>query len=133
MKDNFGIALPVDLKPKNRHADTALVVGIADYFKIIIQEAILPISSKVTRIVVAAKIAVPLSMGKLQLNNTDPRLNPLVKFNYLASESDLDECDKMGRLIERVARSKSVATFVGSRHRKVFTSSMKWQDFIKKM
>lgn len=64
-----------------------------------------------------------MSKGKLELNNTDPRLNPLVKFNYLASESDLDECVKMGRLIEQVARSKSIATFMGSRHRKVFMSS----------
>lgn len=42
MKDNPGIALPVDLKPKNRHADTPQVVGIADYFKIIFKEQFYP-------------------------------------------------------------------------------------------
>ncbi|XP_015895128.2 protein HOTHEAD isoform X2 [Ziziphus jujuba] len=114
MKDEPGIALLVDSKPKNRQPDTPQVVGITDDFKIIIEAGILPISFNATRMPIAAKLALPASKGRLKLNNTDPRQNPWVKFNYLAKEEDCEECVKLVELLERVARSESIALFLGA-------------------
>ncbi|KAL0003865.1 hypothetical protein SO802_011426 [Lithocarpus litseifolius] len=103
--------------------DTPQVVGIADNFKFIVEAGIVPVSLNATRMTVAAKLAFPASKGKLELNSTDPRENPSVQFNYLAKEKDMDECVKMSQLLERVARSQSIAMFVGVEHKSKLMSS----------
>ncbi|BBG94253.1 Glucose-methanol-choline oxidoreductase family protein, partial [Prunus dulcis] len=113
MKDNPGIALLADSKPKNFPPEPPKVVGIADHFKIIIEAGILPISLNATVMPIAAKLASPESEGKLELNSTDPRENPSVTFNYLAKEKDWARCVKLGQLLERVVRSESIAFFLG--------------------
>ncbi|XP_059445715.1 protein HOTHEAD-like [Corylus avellana] len=130
MKDNPGIALLVDNKPQNRLPDTPQVVGIADDFKIIVEAGIIPVSLNATRMTVAAKVAFPASEGKLELNSSDPRENPSVQFNYLAKEKDLEECVKLSQLLERVARSQSIAMFVGMQHKK--NNLMTSEDELKK-
>ncbi|GLT61109.1 hypothetical protein SLA2020_338380 [Shorea laevis] len=123
MKDNPGIALLVDNKPQKRLPDTPQVVGIADDFKIIVEAGIIPVSLNATIMTVAAKVAFPESEGKLELNSRDPRENPSVQFNYLAKEKDLEECVKLSQLLERVARSQSIAMFVGTEHKNNLMSS----------
>ncbi|KAG6654277.1 hypothetical protein I3843_05G123400 [Carya illinoinensis] len=123
MKDNPGIALLVDDKPQNRLPDTPQVAGIADDFKIILEAGIIPVSLNATRMTVAAKVAFPESKGKLELNGTDPRRNPSVQFNYLAKEKDLQECVKMSKLLERVAGSHSIATFLEEENKDNLMSS----------
>ncbi|XP_021807595.1 protein HOTHEAD-like [Prunus avium] len=113
MKDNPGIALLADSKPKNFPPEPPKVVGIADHFKIIIEAGILPISLNATVMPIAAKLAFPESEGKLELNSTDPRENPSVTFNYLSKEKDWARCVKLGQLLERVVRSESIAFFLG--------------------
>lgn len=113
MKDEPRIALLADSKPQNRQPDAPQVVGITDDFKIIIQALILPTSFNATIIPISTKLAFPASKGKLELINTDPRQNPSVKFNYLAEEKDCEGCVKMAQLLERVARSESIALFLG--------------------
>ncbi|KAF8378458.1 hypothetical protein HHK36_029798 [Tetracentron sinense] len=54
--------------------------------------------------------------GKLQLNSTDPRENPSVRFNYLAEERDSNKCVKMVRLIDQVSQSKPISLFLGTQH-----------------
>lgn len=113
MKDEPCIALFADSKPQKRQPDAPQVTGITDDFKIIIEALILPLTSNTTRIPIAAKLAFPASKGKLELVNKDPRQNPSVKFNYLAKEEDAEDCAKMVQLLERVARSESIALFLG--------------------
>ena len=123
MRDNPAMGLFVDNKPQKQLPDTAQVVGIADDFKFIVEAGITPVSLNATRMKVSAKFAFPASKGKLELNSTDPRKNPSVQFNYLAKEKDLDECVKMSQLLERVARSQSIAMFVGMEHKNNLMSS----------
>ncbi|KAF8378457.1 hypothetical protein HHK36_029797 [Tetracentron sinense] len=115
IKDNPGIRLFVDSQLGSREIDTIQFVGIANDFQIIIQSTILPISFNATRIRISAKIAFPVSRGKLQLNSTDPRENPSVRFNYLAEERDLNKCVEMVRLVEQVSQSKSISLFLGTK------------------
>ncbi|GLT61112.1 hypothetical protein SLA2020_338410 [Shorea laevis] len=63
------------------------------------------------------------SEGKLELNSRDPRENPSVQFNYLEKEKDLEQCVKLSQLLERVARSQSIAMFVGMEHKNNLMSS----------
>ncbi|XP_050373775.1 (R)-mandelonitrile lyase-like [Argentina anserina] len=114
MQDNPGIAVLADSKPQNRTPEPPKVAGITDDFQIIIEAGILPVSLNATVIPIAAKIAFPESVGKLELNNTDPRANPSVAFNYLSSDKDRAQCVKLGQLLERVVRSESIAFFLGS-------------------
>ncbi|XVF43131.1 hypothetical protein PTKIN_Ptkin02bG0015800 [Pterospermum kingtungense] len=116
MKDNPCIAVLVDTDPQNRLPDPPQVSGIAKDFKFIIEGGIIPISSNSTRMPIAAKIAFPASEGKLKLSSTDPRQNPSVKFNYLAEEGDLEDCANMVHLLEKVAKSQSVAFYLGVKH-----------------
>ena len=133
MQDNPCIAVLVDSKPQNRLPDPPQIVGITNDLKIIVEAAILPLSSNTTRVNVAAKVAFPSSKGVLQLDNTDPRLNPSVKFNYLASEKDMEECVKMAQLLNRIARSKSIAFFLGeSRQNKLASTEDDLRKFCKK-
>lgn len=113
MQDNPCIAKLVDTTPQKRLPETPEVVGIADNFKFIIQAGVLPISSNASRMPIAAKLAFPISKGKLELDSTDPRQNPSIKFNYLAKEKDLHECVKMVQLLDKVTKSQSVSSFLG--------------------
>ncbi|KAL5761764.1 hypothetical protein ACOSP7_018028 [Xanthoceras sorbifolium] len=115
MQDNPCIAVLVDTMPAKREPEPPLVVGIADDFRFIIQAGVIPISFNASRMPIAAKIAFPASKGKLELNSTDPRQNPSVKFNYLSEEKDLEECVKMVQLLEKVAKSESISLFLGIR------------------
>ncbi|KAL9328185.1 hypothetical protein ACSQ67_003188 [Phaseolus vulgaris] len=133
MQDNPCIAVLVDSKPQNRLPDPPQIAGITDDYKIIVEASILPLSSNSSRVNVAAKIAMPTSKGVLHLNNTDPRLNPSVRFNYLTSENDMQECVKMTKLLERIARSKSIAFFLGeSRQEKLTSADVDLRNFCKK-
>ncbi|XP_007046070.2 PREDICTED: protein HOTHEAD [Theobroma cacao] len=116
MKDNPCIAVLVDTDPQSRQPEPPQVTGIAKDFKYIVEGGIIPISFNATRMPIAAKIAFPVSEGKLTLNSTDPRQNPSVKFNYLAEEKDLEDCANMVSLLERVAKSQSVAFYLGVKH-----------------
>lgn len=133
MQDNPCIAVLVDSKPQNRLPDPPQIAGITDDFKIIVEASILPLSSNSSRINVAAKIAMPTSKGVLELDNTDPRLNPSVRFNYLASDNDMEECVKMTKLLGRIARSKSIAFFLGeSKQEKLASFGVDLRNFCKK-
>lgn len=114
MKDNPGIAVLVDTKPVYRFPDAPQVAGITKDMKFIVEGGIIPISFNATRMPIAIKLAFPESKGKLRLNNTDPRRNPEVEFNYLEKEKDLEECVKMAQLLNSVARSQSVVLFLGT-------------------
>ncbi|XP_021890566.1 (R)-mandelonitrile lyase-like isoform X2 [Carica papaya] len=117
MKDNPSIALLVDPSPESpqiRQPEPPLVAAIASNFKFIIEAGVIPISFNSTRMPIAAKIAFPESKGTLKLQSTDPRKNPLVKFNYLTKKEDLDECVNMVSVLEHVARSESVSFFLGN-------------------
>ncbi|KAH1161649.1 hypothetical protein GYH30_000510 [Glycine max] len=113
--------------------DPPQVAGITDDFKIIVEAGIAPVSSNSSRIIIAAKIAMPTSKGVLELNNTYPRLNPSVRFNYLSSENDMKECVKMIKLLNRIARSKSIAFFLGeSWQEKLIGIGVDLRNFCKK-
>ncbi|XP_061995343.1 (R)-mandelonitrile lyase-like [Rosa rugosa] len=114
MQDNAAIGILANSKQEFRTPQPPKVVGIADDFKFIINVLILPISFNSTIIPVTGKIAFPDSVGKLELNSTDPRANPSVTFNYLSSEKDLAQCVKLTQLLELTLRSKSIASFLGS-------------------
>ncbi|KAJ7943465.1 Protein HOTHEAD [Quillaja saponaria] len=130
MQDNPSIGILLDTKSENRLPDPPQVVGIADDFKIIVQGLILPISLNETRIVISAKVAFPASRGKLELNNTDPRQNPAVNFNYLSNRKDLDECVKLSQLLDQVSSSKAIALFLGMEHK---NKSMSTEDEARKL
>lgn len=123
IQDNPSIVIFLDKEPKKRQADTPQVVGIADDFRYIIEGGIVPTSFNISRMGIFAKIAFPASKGKLELNCTDPRRNPSVKFNYLAKENDLEECVKMVQLLQKVANSESISLFLGIKHQGNLSSS----------
>ncbi|KAJ8761018.1 hypothetical protein K2173_022056 [Erythroxylum novogranatense] len=124
MKDNPCIATLVDAKAEYRFPDSPQVAGIAKDFKFIIEGGIIPISLNKTRIPIAVKLAFPESKGELELSSKDPRQNPLVQFNYLAKEKDLEGCVEMVQLLHRVAKSQSVTFFLGTEHQDNLMSSL---------
>ncbi|XP_068643484.1 (R)-mandelonitrile lyase-like [Aristolochia californica] len=95
--------------------DPPQVVGIADKFQFIIQSIILPSSPTSKIFPITAKLAKSESEGVLELESTDPRKNPYVRFNYLADQRDLRKCVRMTWLINRIAQSKPVEEFTGRR------------------
>ncbi|XP_050236684.1 protein HOTHEAD-like [Mercurialis annua] len=112
MQDNPAIALLADTRPEYRLPDTPQVAGIDKDFKFIVEGGILPISLNATRMPIAIKLAFPESKGKLKLNSVDPRQNPSVQFNYLAKQTDLNDCAEMAQLLQRVSRSESITLFL---------------------
>lgn len=132
MIDNPSISVLVDSDPEVQLPDPPQIVGIADDFKFIVQGLILPTSINATIIPISIKFAFPASKGKLELNSTDPRQNPSVEFNYLAKEKDMKECIKMVQLVERVARSKSIAGFLWKEHYSNSKSPHGLREFCKK-
>ncbi|KAJ0096034.1 hypothetical protein Patl1_15957 [Pistacia atlantica] len=123
MQDNPCIALLVDKMPMNRLPEPPQVVGIADGLRFIIEAGVAPISFNASRMPIAAKIAFPVSRGKLELQSTDPRQNPSVEFNYLEKDKDMNQCVKMAELLERVAKSESIALFLGLKPQEKLMSS----------
>ncbi|XP_034932232.1 (R)-mandelonitrile lyase-like [Populus alba] len=132
MIDNPSISVLVESDPEVQLPDPPQIVGIADDFKFIVQGLILPTSINATIIPISIKFAFPASKGKLELNSTDPRQNPSVEFNYLAKEKDMKECIKMVQMVERVARSKSIAGFLGKEHYSNSKSPRELREFCKK-
>ncbi|XP_058096433.1 (R)-mandelonitrile lyase-like isoform X2 [Magnolia sinica] len=139
MQDNPSIAFRLNYSPnafQNPQPDPPQVVGISDGFRIILISVILPTSPNTTRTRIVAKNANPVSRGSLRLWSTDPRQNPSVKFNYLAKERDLDECVEMAHLVEKVAHSRSIETFLGRRQSGIMNGSKyrdeELRDFCKK-
>lgn len=130
MQDNPCIAFLVDTMPANRLPEPPQVVGIADGLRFIIEAGVLPISSNASRMPIAAKIAFPVSKGKLELQSTDPRQNPLVEFNYLEKNKDLAECVKMVELLNEVAKSESITLFLGLKPQEKLMSS---EDELRKL
>ncbi|KDP41210.1 hypothetical protein JCGZ_15617 [Jatropha curcas] len=133
MQDNPALGLLADMEAEFRLPDTPQVAGIAKDFKFIVQAGVLPISFNATRMPVAIKLAFPESKGKLILHSTDPRQNPLVQFNYLAKEKDMEGCREMAQVIQKVVRSDSVAVFMRTKpQNKLISSPNDLKDFCKK-
>lgn len=114
MQDNPAISLLVDSKPKSRVPDTPQVTGIAEDYKVILESIIVPVSKNLTRVSIAGKLAFPASTGKLELKNKDPRENPLVQFNYLSRDEDMEFCVKIHQLVEEVSMSMAVSVYLGN-------------------
>ncbi|CAN1187818.1 (R)-mandelonitrile lyase-like [Linum perenne] len=114
VQDNPGISIPVGSKPERRLPDSPQVAGITKGFNFIIEAGIVPTSLNATRNRVSIKIAFPESTGKLELNSTDPRKNPVVTYNYLSTEKDMDGCVKMVTLANSVVQSRPVKMFMGN-------------------
>jgi len=114
MQDNPAISLWVDSKPMWRVPDTPQVTGITENYKIIIESIIVPTSPNLTRVSIAGKLAFPASRGKLELKNKDPRANPLVRFNYLSKEEDMEACVNVHGTVEQVSTSRWVTFYLGN-------------------
>ncbi|KAL2903950.1 (R)-mandelonitrile lyase-like [Bienertia sinuspersici] len=114
MQDNPAISLLVDSKPKSRIPDTPQVTGITEDYKVILESIIVPVTKNLTRVSIAGKFAFPVSTGKLELKNKDPRDNPLVRFNYLSSDEDMEICVKIHELVMQVSMSDSVSIYLGN-------------------
>ncbi|PIA46759.1 hypothetical protein AQUCO_01500360v1 [Aquilegia coerulea] len=100
--------------PKTLRSDLTQVVGVTEDSQIIIQPSFGYITRNKTNLRIGAKVANPVSQGKLELKNTDPRKNPSVRFNYLLEQKDLDQCVRMGHLLEKISQSNLIKLYVGS-------------------
>ncbi|XP_050237395.1 protein HOTHEAD-like [Mercurialis annua] len=124
MQDNPAIFFRGENKTNYRPTEPPQVVGIAEDFKFIVEGIIEPRGFNAAGTLLAIKLAIPQSTGWLKLNNTDPRQNPIVKFNYFSKEKDLENCAKMVQLLRKVSRSKSVVTFLRNELQNNLTGSM---------
>ncbi|CAA0202542.1 unnamed protein product [Arabidopsis thaliana] len=130
MSDNPAISLLVDRFSQNRTLEPPQVAAITEGYRFIIESEVLPTDITTTRISIAAKIAFPKSKGRLKLNNTDPRENPSVKFNYLENKADLDACLEMVLHLQHVARSETVTFFLGRQsHDKLVAGNEELKSF----
>ncbi|CAN0923634.1 Protein HOTHEAD [Linum grandiflorum] len=114
VQDNPGISIPVGSKPERRFPDSPQVAGITKGFDFIIEAGIVPTSINATRNRVSIKLAFPESTGKLELNSTDPRKNPVVSYNYLKTKKDMDGCVQMVKLADAVVKSRPVTKYMGN-------------------
>ncbi|PIA62723.1 hypothetical protein AQUCO_00200624v1 [Aquilegia coerulea] len=106
ISDNPCIFLALDvIDVPNPTADPSQVVAITKNSKFLIQLGGSRLTSTTQRRSLLAKLSYPRSKGKLELNSTDPRKNPSLKFNYLLEKMDLDECVEMVQEMQKVARS----------------------------
>ncbi|KAL5981219.1 hypothetical protein ACLOJK_029140 [Asimina triloba] len=116
MQDNPSIAILLNYSSnasRRLHPDPPQVAGIEKDFRIIIETSLFyPGVNSSIYVPMVGKLASPVSRGWLRLKSADPRENPSVRFNYLAAEQDLDECVEMVRLVDRVAVSNSVESFL---------------------
>ncbi|KAL5981226.1 hypothetical protein ACLOJK_029147 [Asimina triloba] len=120
VKDNPGIGIPLNYSSQSLrrlHVDPAKIAGIVSGFRIIIETLVAHSGFNTSDLMVlmAGKLAYPVSSGSLRLQTADPRQNPSVEFNYLSKEQDLDECVEMVRLLHKVVGSRSISTFLGRR------------------
>ncbi|KAL5978413.1 hypothetical protein ACLOJK_029530 [Asimina triloba] len=132
MKDNTAIGISLNYSSQalhQIHLDPPHVAGIVDGFRIIIETvAFYPGYNTSIVVPMLGKLASPASRGSLRLLSADPRQNPSVRFNYLAEEGDLDECAKLVRLIDKVARSRSVTSFLGRRQSVLPNGASSYQE-----
>ncbi|KAL5983818.1 hypothetical protein ACLOJK_017913 [Asimina triloba] len=116
MQDNPTITCPLDYSSHvvpQLHSDPPQVAGIENDFRFFIETAAShPSLNTSLQVPILGKLAHPLSRGSLRLLSRDPRENPFVEFNYLAEEKDLDTCVEMVRMIDKVARSRTVSGFL---------------------
>ncbi|CAK7336801.1 unnamed protein product [Dovyalis caffra] len=128
MTDNPRIDDTVNVKLQA--SEPAQVAGIVNKeFRFLVEGIIAPSSFNASVMTLAIKIAFPESRGKLELNNTDPRQNPLVEFNYLATKNDMEKCVEMVRLLERIANTKSLTRFRGAGAQNNVTTSNELRRF----
>ncbi|KAF5182710.1 Hothead-like protein [Thalictrum thalictroides] len=95
-------------------AETSQVLGITKNCKFLIQFGGGRITNTTQSRSLLAKLSHPRSKGKLELNSTDPRKNPSLKFNYLLEKMDLDDCVEMVREMKNVAIS--IDSFLGTKY-----------------
>ncbi|KAL5712012.1 choline dehydrogenase [Ranunculus cassubicifolius] len=112
VKDNPSVSILLD-SAKYRKPDLPHVVGITQDFQTIVESVIRYVNNSETAWRIGAKMTFPISKGMLELYNTDPRQNPIVRFNYLAEKRDLDQCVKMGSLLEKITQSSSMRGYLG--------------------
>ncbi|KAL5712011.1 choline dehydrogenase [Ranunculus cassubicifolius] len=112
IKDNPSVSLHLD-SAENRKPDLLHVVGITQDFQTIVESVIRYVNHNETAWGIAAKMTFPISKGMLELYNTDPRQNPIVRFNYLLEKRDLDQYVKMGSLLEKITQSSSMKEYLG--------------------
>ncbi|KAL5712009.1 choline dehydrogenase [Ranunculus cassubicifolius] len=112
IKDNPSVSIQLD-SAENRKPDLLHVVGLTQDFQTIVESVIRYINHNETAWGIAAKMTFPVSKGMLELYNTDPRQNPIVRFNYLVEKRDLDQCVKMGSLLEKITQSSSMKEYLG--------------------
>ncbi|CAN8279546.1 unnamed protein product [Cochlearia groenlandica] len=60
---------------------------------------------------IVQKVAKPVSRGYLELRNTNPNDNPLVKFNYYQEPEDLNKCVEALGVIIKVINSKAYSEY----------------------
>ncbi|KAF9626201.1 hypothetical protein IFM89_031328 [Coptis chinensis] len=116
IRDHPGIHFLLDAGIGNEgQADTSQVVGIASSSRFLFQYGGSKASGRPIR-VLRGKLVYPSSKGKLELNSTDPRKNPSVRYNYLLEENDLEEFVEMVHEMKKIARSmdSALGTNVGS-------------------
>ena len=53
----------------------------------------------------------PIARGQMWLPNKNPRSVPLLKYNYLNNQQDLDTCIEGVRTLQKIIYSKSYARF----------------------
>ncbi|KAL5981233.1 hypothetical protein ACLOJK_029154 [Asimina triloba] len=97
VKDNPGFGIPLNYSSQSLHrlhVDPPKIAAIVSGFRIIIETLVAHsgFNTSDLTVLMAGKLAYPVSSGSLRLQSADPRQNPLVEFNYLSKEQDLDEC-----------------------------------------
>lgn len=118
MQDNPAIGFALNYTTQALHqlsTEPPEVAGIARDFRFILYAHAFPADNTSLAVPTLGKLACPESKGSLRLSSADPRQNPSVRFNYLSEEEELDECVTLIRLIDEVARSRSVTAFLGRR------------------
>ncbi|KAL5981228.1 hypothetical protein ACLOJK_029149 [Asimina triloba] len=120
VKDNPGFGIPLNYSSQSLrrlHVDPPKIAAIVSGFRIIIETLVAHsgFNTSDLTVLMAGKLAYPVSSGSLRLQTADPRQNPSVEFNYLSKKQDLDECVEMVRLLHKVVRSRSISTFLGRR------------------
>ncbi|KAF9615287.1 hypothetical protein IFM89_022614 [Coptis chinensis] len=89
--------------------DPSQVVGIASSSRFLFQYAGGSKTSSGAGRALLGKLAYPSSKGNLELNSTDPRKNPSVRYNYLLEENDLEEFVEMVHEMKKIAQSMDSA------------------------
>ncbi|KAH9302454.1 hypothetical protein KI387_014037 [Taxus chinensis] len=72
-----------------------------------------------------AKLAFPLSRGKIQLKSRDPRDNPSVRYNYYSHPLDMQTCMQGVKVMARLSKTASIQQFT-FRNRSSGTSELRY-------